>query len=470
MNKRKLTVCVLLAAAILAAQTSCEIDGGIIGLLDGKTADTDGEEQVPDDPVISEPVPANLSADYDWAVSNAPDFTVSSAEELISAAYWVNHISEEPQPVTITLAADIDLSGYLWEPLGKTGTDAAGVMRNSFYGEIDGGGHTISHLKVREQWNAGFVGYAASLRVHDISFTDADISGNVNTGIVCGEKYAEDTWSNISVSGRITTDSSMDYGAIGGRTPDVKFRDCYADVTVNGEPFNYFSWKLYCEDNNAHADDYSLIYDSATDTISRSRRDKEAENLLWVISRNGQRVLGRGCEDEYRIDPNSFDIVGGSTGLYSVYLEAFYNGVYLRCSNVCSYELVPPEWPQYCEGYDLNTDDPYEIQLGGEDGTDTIQCVDSCEDAGNYEQLFWVLLANGKMGAKVPFSEDEPARFSRLLFEANQNGVVNEGDNTADIFVIGERADGTVDRISNVIEDTWNYHIPDNIVAGTPAE
>ena len=461
MKKRKLTVLVL-AAAMLAAQTSCDIDGGVIGFLTGKMAET--EEPVPETPNVSGPVAANLCADYEWAVNNAPDFTVSNATELISAAYWVNHISEDSHWATITLADDIDLSGYLWEPIGCANTNV------TFAGEIDGGGHTISHLRIRDQLRTGFVGNGASLSIHDISFEDASVEGAECTGIVCGEKYGSDEWRNISVSGRITTSASADYGAIGGRTPDIEFIDCYADVTVNGQPFEYFTWQQYRDDNNAHIDDYSLYYDQETGTVKRSIRDKEAENLLWVISRNGERVLGRGCEEEYTVDPFSFDIVGDSTGLYSVYLEAFYGGSYLQCSNVCSIEMVPPEWTKYCGDYDLKTEDPYEIDFGTELDSDKILCNNGCADAGKYKKLYWIMLVCGYESVKKPFAEDEPGSFTRMMFEANQSGMISTGENTIDIFVAGETEDGTLERISNVIEETIDYSVPEHEPAGTPAE
>ncbi|MBO4876927.1 MAG: hypothetical protein J5501_02845 [Ruminococcus sp.] len=453
MNKRKLPVCVLLAA-MLAAQTSCEIEGGIIGYLTGRMPETD--EGAPEEAVYSEPVPANLSADYDWAVSNAPDFTVSNAEELISAAYWVNHICEDTQRATITVAQDIDLSGFLWEPIGYG-------QGKSFYGEIDGGGHTISGLTIRNsQFDTGFVGNAASLVVHDITFSEADISGGPNIGIVCGEKYGSETWENITVSGKIKTDSSVDYGAIGGRTPDLKFVGCSADVTVNGEEFNYFSWQEYADTHNVHEDDYTIEFDG-NGSIRRSIKDKEAENLGWRISRNGESVLGRGCEDEYTIDPQSFDIVGGDPGLYAVHLEAFYGNGYLRCSNILEYEIVPSQWPEYCEDrYPLCTSDPYEI-AADPDRPNRISSTDGYTPSEKLGDLFWVYLADGMEAGRAPFAEGEYLNTGKMMIAAKDNGFDFEsGEHTTYTFVAGEAEDGTVKRVSNIYEERINYSDPFN--------
>lgn len=468
MKIRKTGICLLLTA-MLAAQTSCEIDGGIIGFIkdfDGKMADMD--EPVPEQPVYSELVPAKLCADYDWAVSNAPDFTVSNAEELISAAYWVNHICEENKWTTVTLTSDIDLSQYLWEPFGSG-------QGKSFCGEVDGGGHTITGLTIRDsQYDTGFIGNAAPLTtVHDISFTGASVQGGANTGIVCGESYDSSEWYNIHVSGSIATDALADYGAIGGRTPHLTFRDCTADVTVNGQPFSYLTWQQYCDENNPHINEYTLTYDNASATVSRTSRDKEAENLCWVISRNGKRVLGRGCEDEYSVDPNSFDLVGGSSGLYSVYLEAFYSGSYLQCSNVIEYEIVPQGWPG-CGGdkYPLCTSDPFEIGFGT-DNPNKIVCNDGSADAGSFESLHWVLLINGEKGDETPFSEDETAGLTRMMFEAGAGDKLKKGVNTVHVFVAGQRADGTLERVSNVLEqlvDNYGNESPTVYVDGIDAD
>ncbi len=450
MNKRKLPVCVLLAAA-LALQTSCEIEGGIIGYITGKVPET--EEIVPEEPVYSEPVPANLAADYDWAVNNAPDFTVSNAGELISAAYWVNHISDGKQKVTITLTQDIDLSDYLWEPMGQP-------QGTRFAGEIDGGGHAISGLTIQNAYqDTGFVGYATFLNVHDLVFTEADVSGRENTGIICGEMYGEMTWRNVHVFGSITTDAANDYGAMGGRTPDLEFDACYADVTVNGEGFSYLTWQQYADEHNVHENDYTLEYNS-DGSITRSRPDTEAENLQWVICRNGNRVLGRGCEDEYTIEPNTFDIVGTVSGIYSVYLEAFYGNGYLRCSNTVEYESVPKEWTDSGMGeeYPLYLKDPYEIEtdpdmpfrLGSHDGYTWPE---------ELSDLSWILVADGVERLRKPFTEGEEVNTHILMQEAKKKSAdLETGDHNVFIFVAGTEENGSELRISNIYAFSYHGH------------
>ena len=84
-------------------------------------------------------------ADKKWAEDNAPDFHVSTPEELASVVYYVN--TTLGVKVNVTIENDIDLTGYDWMPMGWSE-----FQKGSFYfsGTVDGGGHTIQgmHLSV----------------------------------------------------------------------------------------------------------------------------------------------------------------------------------------------------------------------------------------------------------------------------------------------------------------------------------
>ena len=51
-------------------------------------------------------------------------------------------------------------------------------------------------------------------------------------------------WINVHTQGKVSGGSD-DYGAIVGRETDITFRDCTADVTVDGEPFEYLSYRQH---------------------------------------------------------------------------------------------------------------------------------------------------------------------------------------------------------------------------------
>lgn len=437
--KRKL-ICGLLLA-VLAAQSSCTIvDGGVIGYLTGRTPET--EENAPEEPVYSEPARGRLVADLSWANANAPDFHVSNETELVSAAYWLNTQNDDSGAAVITLEDDIDLSGILWEPIGSG--DAA------FIGEINGAGHTISGLTIEgETGNCGLVGTAHSLYVHDISVRDAAVTGNSCTGIVCGECYTSKTWHDIYVSGQIHTGAGSDYGAIGGRTPNVKFRDCESDVTVNDEEFPYFTWQQYREDNNTHEEDFTLTL--RDDGYIERTEGEPHHNLQWVVLRNGERVFGRGCDDEYSMYPHEYELVGSDPGIYSIYLESFYSGNYLRCSNIVEYELVPEYWAAYGNDYPLYTDTPYCIGFN-KDKPDVIECLSQPDGTDEPDKLYWVVLADGEEAVRKETGGENSVRFSRLISDTD----MAEGRAVYHIFLAGEE-NGKLFRVSDVLEQILNY-------------
>ena len=478
MNKRKLPVCVLLAA-MLAAQTSCKIEGGIIGYLMDQYSEQEEEipeEEIPEEetteaPVHKERVEAKLCADQEWAVSNAPDFTVSNAEELISAAYWVNNINNGKQSVTITLNENIDLSDYLWEPMGMPDD-------NKFSGEIDGGGHTISGLSIPGGYrDTGFVGCASSLDIHDITFTDAEITGTSllteavdigtlltepvfwdpevrgtsNTGIVCGELDGEHTWRNIHVQGSIITEAKDGYGAIGGRTPGIGFDNCNADVTVNGDDFNYLDWQDYEDDQKIHENDYTVEGDGSG-CITRTHQEDESDKLRWVVYLNGNSLCRTDCKNEYSNELNILDIGELKTGLFSVYLEAFFGKGYVRCSNIFATEFSFPDWDYYedCERYSLLDLDPYEIDCDP-DMPSRLKTIDTFYAPFKVRNLSWVYVVDGKEAIRKPFVEGEYVDSDELMEEAKEKGVkIEPGNHSIFIFVVGDAMKDTDVRISNV--------------------
>ena len=112
-------------------------------------------------------------ADKQWAVDNAPDFHVSTPEELASVVYYVNGVNKDGQQVNITLEDDIDLTGYDWKPIGWTN---AGT--HQFSGTVDGRNHNINGMKINVDYeDCGFIGYGLDVVMKDISFTNADVSG-----------------------------------------------------------------------------------------------------------------------------------------------------------------------------------------------------------------------------------------------------------------------------------------------------
>ena len=96
----------------------------------------------------------------------------------------------------VVLEADIDMSGTAWVPVG---TD----MSSGYAGDFDGNGKTIGGLRVTSGGNAGFFGaVAASGRVHDLKFSDAQVTGtgNLFAGVIAGASLGVIEDCNVTAS------------------------------------------------------------------------------------------------------------------------------------------------------------------------------------------------------------------------------------------------------------------------------
>ncbi|MBR1667768.1 MAG: Ig-like domain-containing protein [Bacteroidaceae bacterium] len=76
-----------------------------------------------------------------WYKSGENEFTISTCEELAGLAYLVNNGYSTFSVKTIKLAADLDLGGKIWVPIGSS-DDA------SFRGSFDGQNHTVANLYI----------------------------------------------------------------------------------------------------------------------------------------------------------------------------------------------------------------------------------------------------------------------------------------------------------------------------------
>lgn len=278
-------------------------------------------------------------ADKDWALANAPNFTVATAEQLASVVYYVNGIGDNGS-VSIALLDDIDLTGYDWVPMGwRNASD------HEFIGELDGRGHTINGMTMLNcdgYGDVGFVGYSGArrLEVHDISFTNARVHGGSCTGIVGGEVYGTIAWSNIKVSGEISGVYN-DYGAIVGRESALSFKNCSAEVTVDGKHMEYFSYRQKLIGETEVTETFNL---TLNDDKTVTRDDHEGfRNLGWLIKRDDVQILQRSAEDPRTKEPeltlDTHRWVGDQPGKYTIYLVAYINGAYIRVSNVIEYTL-----------------------------------------------------------------------------------------------------------------------------------
>lgn len=247
-------------------------------------------------------------------------FPVSTPEELASVCYYQN-----TQPATyfvIELKNDIDLSGYEWAPMGW-------ASDHPFKGSIVGNGYTISGLTIdSDDSNIGFLGWATYCGVKDLNFVDSDISGRDNVGIVTGQSICC-SYQRVNVSGSVTGTRA---GSLVGYEANGTLKNCTADVTVNGEKFDFLSWNER-EKYSIVIEDPVIITMDEDHTVHRPEVEGY-RNLGWMVLRNGDQVLHRNAENEL-----SYRYFSDSPGTYEIYLTAFVSGQYVPISNTVTYTL-----------------------------------------------------------------------------------------------------------------------------------
>ena len=102
---------------------------------------------------------------------------------------------------TVILAANVDLAGISWVPVGQTGA-------TQFLGTFDGQGNTISNLNIDSQaqtganYSSGLFGWLNKATVKNVNVNGATVKGNHNVGVIAGYmETAGCTIENCNVSG-----------------------------------------------------------------------------------------------------------------------------------------------------------------------------------------------------------------------------------------------------------------------------
>ena len=272
-------------------------------------------------------------ADKKWAVQNAPTYHISTPEQLASVVYYVNAINE--QPVEIYLENDLDLSKYEWKPMGWDNTYATNL---TFHGQ----NHTVNGLNINchNEQEVGFTGYAWSIIMDNVSFTNVNITGWRCVGGFSGECYGTKKFTNVSLSGTIYGDDE-DTGGFIGRGSDGIYTDCTLDVTVNDKPCRYFSYteKFFAENTDKTAFTLSV---NENNRVQRTENDKY-DRIDWVIYDGDTHLMSRGAENETEIPTSLWEYLKAEKGkTYTIYMRAYKRNSdgtsgYTRVSNILQY-------------------------------------------------------------------------------------------------------------------------------------
>ena len=115
------------------------------------------------------------------------DFVINTKEDLILFSKLVNEVGMNFSGKTVKLAANIDLAGVDWKPVGQTGA-------TQFQGVFDGQGYTISNMTVNNpsqstNVSSGFFGWlenTSGVVVKNVKFDNANVTGSHYVGVVAG--------------------------------------------------------------------------------------------------------------------------------------------------------------------------------------------------------------------------------------------------------------------------------------------
>ena len=155
--------------------------------------------------------------------SNTKTITIYSGEGLKVAADVANSGDTD---INIILDNDIDLSDIDWTPIG--------TESRPYTGNFDGGGHTITGLKI-DKSGTDYVGLIGCLgsggKVQNVTLTNISVSGANCVGGIAGQNYG--TVENCSVNGTVTGKGFTDTGGIAGSNYGT-ISGCSAEGTVTG--------------------------------------------------------------------------------------------------------------------------------------------------------------------------------------------------------------------------------------------
>ncbi|MDE6857242.1 MAG: hypothetical protein K2J33_00680, partial [Alistipes sp.] len=147
---------------------------------------------------------------YDEATKT---YTVTEAAELAWVASKVN-AGDDFTGKTVVLAADIDLNGTEWTPIGAHATTPTNKF--PFAGTFDGAGYTVSNLKVTrpDSSNAGLFG-SSTKALKNVTINNASVTGKKLVGALVGQGYTG-TIENCHVQGTVRIEGNYQVGGLSG--------------------------------------------------------------------------------------------------------------------------------------------------------------------------------------------------------------------------------------------------------------
>lgn len=173
-------------------------------------------------------------ADTSWYDESKEKFTLSNTAELFGFAKLVNE-GKNFEGKTVELAADVDLTGYIWTPIGLENSSA-------FAGTFDGGNHKVTGMSVqaKEIQRAGLFGEVSgtvqNVQVEGtVNVTDAAMiyAGGI-AGYVQTNGTVQNCLSMVNVCVKLSGNNNSTYvgGVVGYNTGTVNL--CWNKGNVQG--------------------------------------------------------------------------------------------------------------------------------------------------------------------------------------------------------------------------------------------
>ena len=171
--------------------------------------------------------PQSLSAPTGVGYSNAP-YQISTLYDL----WWVSS-NDHVWDNYFEQIADINAydthnwnEGEGFYPIGPT-------IQNYFSGTYDGQGYTISNLFIDRpgSYYIGLFGRISASEIHDLNIENAEITGSMYTGIICGRSFSS-TIENCTVAGIVTGSSNS--GVAVGTIFYSHMSECHSTGAISG--------------------------------------------------------------------------------------------------------------------------------------------------------------------------------------------------------------------------------------------
>lgn len=216
--------------------------------------DDEGGEPAQQTTPASTPASSNVTV-ADW---DASEITLMTKDDLLAFAEKAKN-GETFKNKTVTLGADIDLSGTYWYHRDENGAVQSDYRIPEFEGTFDGNGYTIKNLSYKDNFDeaSGYTELAFILYSKVGAFEDIHIDG-ISVDTAANSKFAglvfrfypDDVSAENRVPGpyaedcvveniRITAESNLTFGGMFHAVVDVaSISDCLVDsldVTVKGE-------------------------------------------------------------------------------------------------------------------------------------------------------------------------------------------------------------------------------------------